>query len=180
MVTAGAFADLVQAPCTGAGRWKALFPTHNDRSPSLSIRQGDDGRVFVLCRAGCAPDSILVALRLVSRDLYAGAPPPMAKAGAALLAKTVWPWWGRRQIGIVQVVAEISNLRTTADVYDPLMDWLEIEPLKLKELAPRSPIVHAKVDSIIHLSRAEALAGCSDLRKFKDALQRAFPELRGM
>ena len=29
---------------------------------------------------------------------------------------------------------------------------------------------------VIHLSRAEALVGCIDLQKFKDALQRAFPE----
>ena len=72
---------------------------------------------------------------------------------------------------------EVSNLRTTADIYDPLTDWLDIEPLTLKELAPGSPIVHAKADQIVLLSRAEALVGCSDLRKFKDALQRAFPEL---
>jgi len=71
---------------------------------------------------------------------------------------------------------ELSNLRTTADVYDPLTDWLEIETLKLKELSQGSPVVHAKVDSIIHVSRAEALVGCSDIRKFKDALLRAFPE----
>lgn len=71
---------------------------------------------------------------------------------------------------------EVTNLRTTADVYAPLTYWLKIEPLTLKGLAPDSPIVHAKVDSIIQLSRAEALVGCSDLRKFKDALQRAFPE----
>jgi hypothetical protein len=67
--------------------------------------------------------------------------------------------------------AEVSNLRTTADVYDPLTDWLDIEPLKFKQPTPGSPIVGAKVDHVIHLSRAEALVGCSDLRKFKDALQ---------
>jgi hypothetical protein len=71
---------------------------------------------------------------------------------------------------------EVSNLRTTADIFDPLTYWLQIEPLKLKELAPGSPIVHAKVDQIVHLSRAEALVSSSDLRKFKDALQRAFPD----
>ena len=75
---------------------------------------------------------------------------------------------------------EVSNLRTTAEVYDLLTDWLDIEPLTLKELARYSPIVHAKVDSVIHLSRAEALVGCSDLRKFKDALQRAFPGFSGL
>lgn len=73
--------------------------------------------------------------------------------------------------------AEISNLRTTADVYDPLTDWLDIEPMKPRELAPGSPIFDAKANQIAQISRAEALVGSSDLRKFKDALQRAFPEL---
>jgi hypothetical protein len=72
--------------------------------------------------------------------------------------------------------AEVSNLRTTADVYDPLTDWLDIEPLKLKEPAVGSPIVDAKANQIVLISRAEALITCSDLRKFKDALQRAFPD----
>ena len=72
---------------------------------------------------------------------------------------------------------EVSNLRATADVFDPLTDWLHIEPLTLKELVPESSIVHAKANQIVNLSRAEALVGCSDLRKFKDALQRAWPEL---
>jgi hypothetical protein len=72
--------------------------------------------------------------------------------------------------------AEVSNLRTTADVYDPLTDWLDIEPLKFKESAPGSPIVDAKANQIVHISRADALVFSSDLRKFKDALQRAFPE----
>ena len=67
----------------------------------------------------------------------------------------------------------------TADVYDPLTDWLDIEPLRLKELAPGSPIVDAKVNQLVHLSRADALIGCSDFRRFKDTLQRAFPESSG-
>ncbi len=84
-MTAAAFADLVQAQPTGAGRWKARCPAHNDRSPSLSIREGYDGRVLVLCRAGCALDTILAALRLGKRDLFAG-PPPSPGQQAALRA----------------------------------------------------------------------------------------------
>jgi hypothetical protein len=75
---------------------------------------------------------------------------------------------------------EVSSLRTTADIFDPLTYWLQIEPLTLKELARDSPIVQAKIDSVVHLARVNALAGCSDLRKFKDALQRAFPECSGL
>lgn len=38
---------------TGPGRWLARCPAHEDRSPSLSIRELDDGRTFVHCFAGC-------------------------------------------------------------------------------------------------------------------------------
>jgi hypothetical protein len=84
-VTAAVFAGLVQARRTGAGRWKARCPAHNDHSPSLSIRAGDDGRVLLLCRAGCALEKILAAMKLGKRDLFAG-PPPSPEQAAALQA----------------------------------------------------------------------------------------------
>ena len=50
------------------GRWHRDYamchcPAHEDRTPSLSIRQGDKG-VLVHCFAGCAPAQILRALPL--------------------------------------------------------------------------------------------------------------------
>jgi hypothetical protein len=87
-MTADAFAVLVHAQRTGTGRWKARCPAHNDQSPSLSIREGDDGRVLMLCRAGCSLDSILTALKLGKRDLFAG-PPPSAQQTAVLVAATL-------------------------------------------------------------------------------------------
>src|SRR4051812_21478690 len=81
-MTAPDFAGLVQAQPTGAGRWKARCPAHNDRSPSLSIREGEDGRVLVLCRAGCALGSILAPLKLGKSDLFAGPPPSMQQQAA--------------------------------------------------------------------------------------------------
>jgi hypothetical protein len=76
-MTAAIFADLVQAKRTGAGRWKACCPSHNDRSPSLSIREGENGHVTLFCRAGCSLDAILAALHLV-RDNLSGPPPSPA------------------------------------------------------------------------------------------------------
>jgi hypothetical protein len=80
-MTAAAFADLVQAQRVGAGRWKARCVAHNDRSPSLSIREGEDGHVTLFCRAGCSLDAILAALHLVRDDL-SGPPPSPAQAAA--------------------------------------------------------------------------------------------------
>jgi hypothetical protein len=80
-MTAATFADLMQAQRVGAGRWKAHCPAHNDRSPSLSIREGGNGHVTLFCRAGCSLDAILAALHLVRDDL-SGPSPSQAQAAA--------------------------------------------------------------------------------------------------
>lgn len=86
-MTAGAFAALVDARRTGPGKWQARCPAHADRSPSLSIRDGPDGRVWVHCFAGCSCAAILAALGLSRCDLYAGPPPSPAQAAAIRATK---------------------------------------------------------------------------------------------
>lgn len=81
-MTAAQFAEQLGARRTGLGRWQARCPAHQDRSPSLSIREGADGRVLVHCFAGCALDSILAALKLSRRDLQPGPPPTPAELEA--------------------------------------------------------------------------------------------------
>ena len=39
------------------GGWMARCPAHDDREPSLSIRDADDGKVLVRCHAGCDQDA---------------------------------------------------------------------------------------------------------------------------
>jgi len=55
---------------TGPGRWLACCPAHEDRSPSLSIREMDDGRVLIHDFAGCDAESVLTAVGLEFRDLH--------------------------------------------------------------------------------------------------------------
>ena len=43
---------------------------HEDRSPSLSINVGDDGRVLLTCHAGCSLAAVLESLRLEPKDLF--------------------------------------------------------------------------------------------------------------
>ncbi|MGB5833434.1 MAG: hypothetical protein WBG92_15760 [Thiohalocapsa sp.] len=54
---------------TGDGRWSARCPAHEDRSPSLSVRNDGD-RILFHCHAGCHPDDVLAAVGLAWRDLY--------------------------------------------------------------------------------------------------------------
>lgn len=55
-------------------QWMARCPAHDDRNPSLSIKQGDDGRALLYCHAGCATAAIVSALNLEERELFADVP----------------------------------------------------------------------------------------------------------
>ena len=55
---------------TGSGRWMARCPAHEDRSPSLAVRELDDGRVLLHDFGGCATTDVLAALGLEMADLY--------------------------------------------------------------------------------------------------------------
>ena len=55
---------------TGPGRWISSCPAHDDRSPSLSIRETGDGRVLVHCFAECETAAVLAALGLTVSDLF--------------------------------------------------------------------------------------------------------------
>jgi putative DNA primase/helicase len=48
--------------------WTARCPAHDDHDPSLSIVDGEDGKVLVRCHAGCAQAEVIAALR--SRGLW--------------------------------------------------------------------------------------------------------------
>lgn len=49
---------------TGANRWVARCPAHDDRDPSLSISELNDGRVLIHCHAGCGALAVLDAVGL--------------------------------------------------------------------------------------------------------------------
>lgn len=54
----------------GNGQYIASCPAHDDRSPSLSIREADDGKVLVQCFAGCTVEEICAALGIEVSDLF--------------------------------------------------------------------------------------------------------------
>jgi hypothetical protein len=54
------------------GSFRARCPAHDDREPSLDIAEGADGRVLLLCRAGCETVDVLPHLELSMADLFDG------------------------------------------------------------------------------------------------------------
>ena len=55
---------------TGPGRWIARCPAHKDKSPSLAIRELEDGRVLLHDFAGCSTNNVLAAVSLTLEDLF--------------------------------------------------------------------------------------------------------------
>lgn len=51
-------------------QWSARCPTHDDKSPSLSVRETPEGAVLLHCFAGCAVNNVVAALSLNMTDLF--------------------------------------------------------------------------------------------------------------
>lgn len=52
------------------GAWTASCPAHEDKSPSLAIRQTEDGRILLHCFGGCSVHSVLGAVGMEMSDLF--------------------------------------------------------------------------------------------------------------
>ena len=52
------------------GSWTACCPAHNDKGPSLAIREADDGRILLHCFAGCEVNNVVMALGMDMTDLF--------------------------------------------------------------------------------------------------------------
>ncbi len=52
------------------GSWTACCPAHDDKGPSLAVRELPDGRVLVHCFAGCETESVLGAVGMDMTDLF--------------------------------------------------------------------------------------------------------------
>ena len=68
---------------SGAG-WQARCPAHEDRTPSLTISEGDDGRTLVHCHAGCTAEDIAAAVGLTLRDLFVDIAPASTKKSSVV------------------------------------------------------------------------------------------------
>ena len=87
------------------GGWMARCPAHDDRTPSLSIRDADDGKVLVRCHAGCDQERVIAALR--ARGLWAENGPRSLSAHGA-------PHAGRAQAGSRRRQAQRGRARHLA------------------------------------------------------------------
>ncbi len=54
----------------GKGQWTACCPAHEDRSPSLAIKEVPDGRILLKCFAGCGASDVMQAVGMTLSDLF--------------------------------------------------------------------------------------------------------------
>lgn len=50
--------------------WVACCPAHDDENPSLSVSEGDDGKLLMYCHRGCSFENIVHALGLNEREQH--------------------------------------------------------------------------------------------------------------
>jgi hypothetical protein len=70
---------LARVKKTGPGKWIASCPTRDDKSPSLAIRELDDGTVLLHDFGGESVEAILSAVGLSFTDLYPEKPGAIGK-----------------------------------------------------------------------------------------------------
>lgn len=120
-MTAAALIDrLERVRQTAPGRWLARCPAHQDKSPSLSIRELDDGRVLLHCFGGCEVGDVLVAVGLTMADLFPQRLPEHAYApsGSGIPARDLLQIISQ-ETSIVAVIA--ADLLAKKDI--SAIDW---------------------------------------------------------
>ena len=60
---------------TGPDRWSGRCPAHDDNSPSLSVRETEEGRLLVRCFAGCTFENIIAAAGVDVSAMFPPRPP---------------------------------------------------------------------------------------------------------
>ena len=152
-MTAREFAALVDGRAVGRNRFQARCPAHRDRSPSLSIAEGRDGRILLHCFAGCSTDAILAALNLSRRDLFQG-PPPKPEQLDALEAGRKAAEQQRRAVRATEREAWDKTRRWAA-----IVDALGAKLARTPDDAPDGDaLTRAFHDACAQLSKAETEA----------------------
>ncbi len=69
MLLADILNKLQKVKVLGKGEYQACCPSHDDKKPSLNLKQDGD-RILLKCQAGCATESIVQSLGLQMADLF--------------------------------------------------------------------------------------------------------------
>ena len=149
---------------TAPGKYVALCTGHADKSPSLTIRETDDGRVLLHCFAGCPVEHVLAGAGLTFIDLFPERPRSDRPRGPSRAQQS--------EIDLALIVVEIAKTERARGVAHSETDMTTIR--KAAELLLTVPSsrreLSAPAYSKIDIS-GEALKRTADaLRDYKPSL----------
>ncbi len=100
---------------TGHGRYMARCPAHDDRSPSLSVREADDGRILIHCYAGCGAAAVMESLGLSLRDLMPESRGDVRASSAAMDARDAMRGLAESVSILAMIVSDIAIGQPVSD-----------------------------------------------------------------
>jgi hypothetical protein len=136
-----AIVQRLEAKRSGSG-YVARCPAHEDRTPSLSISEGDDGRVLLKCFAGCSFEEIVVALGLQMKDLFRADSPRVLPLKSSHSKPS--------QSEVVPVVPRMP--KSVSEVWWEGVDYLQGQPKHIENISNYrswpAPFVNYLVESL--------------------------------
>lgn len=121
---------------TAPDKWAARCPAHDDKGPSLAIRELSDGRLLLHCFAGCSVPEIVTAVGLQLSDLF----PPKVQDPTQPMKGGRRPWIpadafeaARLEVGIAAVIA--SDMIRRRDVSTADFERLIVASGRLNKIA---------------------------------------------
>jgi len=107
--------------------WKARCPAHDDQHPSLSVKEGKDGRCLLNCKAHCPTEAVVEALGLTMADLFPNDSPRKRRAASNLLvlAQKAGLELFHTPDGVAHAAIDVEDHRETWRVRAPQFElWL--------------------------------------------------------
>lgn len=110
---------------SGNGSYMACCAAHDDKTPSLSIKDVGDGRILINCMAGCATEDVLAAIGMEWSDIM---PERVASRYAAPVKQRIYPADALKSIQFEAriIVLAAFNLRKDKSLSDEDMSRVEI------------------------------------------------------
>lgn len=99
---------------TGQGEWVACCSAHDDRSPSLSIKETSDGMVLIHCFAGCSPLEVLNAVGMTFEDVMP------ERVGDPIKGFKKLPWNPRTILDAMTSNAQLAASLTAKSAFEEL------------------------------------------------------------
>lgn len=97
-------------PC-GRGRWKALCPSHVEKTPSLMVKEGTDGTILVHCFGqNCGIEAIVESVGMTISDLFPASDKHVRRNG--FHATDVLLTIGHKAFIVAAIATDVANKGT--------------------------------------------------------------------